>query len=726
MVGISSKPIFSSARFTSTHDIHSRSDDIYQHDSEKKDWGDIIRVDKKQKLEKHSLLSMAAETLSNLFQSSDGDKTAHEQQREYKQLRRKTMYLPPAPVTPFRGGLKSVPEKDDHDHDGEIKPSEDLLEANSSDHADDEGYPGVTHSTHPSISSSKSGSSSSWAPTLSWAPEDYPDPWTNPILCGGAATASLLSSEQEYQEGLDFPPQQQSEMQTRRRPLFCDPDQVLDKETLGNVAVKLRAFAETFAFSETVMEGGDWDFGTDAEDELSNENPANDENQEDISLATEEGDPSRRLLRSAYSTDKRLYSDSAGGLFSTTHRKTETANEHKIEVAIALVQKINLPAILRADSYFFYSDQDDMVNDAAQYFARYIHDTWSKRLTEADNAPTNIVLIFISTLDRICYISSGTRIAAILPWWRLEHVVQDMKQDLRKGQTGDALNVAIEELTALLLEGPPSFTDRVNDFFQRFGIVMLFTISTFLFATWGECRDRRKRIFFVERRSRMTAAEKQKARLLQQGFATKMCPICLEPFDLAPDKDTDAAIQISPDKEKSPPKQKQKMKRVDSLGVPLMGADDQPIKMLRCGHIFDETCWSMWVNSGHGNPMICPVCRQDVGRTKRGSTITQRNDARGGGDGEDARGRESPSQEESSLFTRMVANTNMEPSMLANYSSIPPQAQRETGAPFAHPAFRRLRPMFGLSTTPPTEGIGEQTPLFAQTSTGNEESDDDY
>jgi hypothetical protein len=47
-----------------------------------------------------------------------------------------------------------------------------------------------------------------------------------------------------------------------------------------------------------------------------------------------------------------------------------------------------------------------MVNDAAQYFARYIHDTWSKRLAEAQKAsnadtslPTNIVLIFISTLE---------------------------------------------------------------------------------------------------------------------------------------------------------------------------------------------------------------------------------------------------------------------------------------------------------------------------------------
>ena len=151
-----------------------------------------------------------------------------------------------------------------------------------------------------------------------------------------------------------------------------------------------------------------------------------------------------------------------------------------------------------------------MVNDAAQYFARYIHDSWSKMLSQEQKAsdastpsPTNIVLIFISTQDRICYISSGTRINAILPWWRLEHVVQDMKQDLRKNKTGDALAIAIDDLTDLLLEGPPSFSDRINDFFERFGMVILFTVFTFVFATWGECRDRHKRIFLAERKSRM-------------------------------------------------------------------------------------------------------------------------------------------------------------------------------------------------------------------------------
>jgi len=414
-----------------------------------------------------------------------------------------------------------------------------------------------------------------------------------------------------------------------------------------------------------------------------------------------------------------------------------------------------LPAILRADSYFFYSDQDDMVNDAAQYFARYIHDTWSRRLAEERkangvpnaSAPTNIVLIFISTMDRICYISSGTRVATILPWWRLEHVVQDMKQDLRRGRTGDALNVALEELTELLLEGPPSLADRVYDFFQRFGIVMLFTVFTFVFATWGECRDRRKRFFYAERRSRMTPAEKERARALQSEFRNKMCPICLEPFDLTPSKDADVDVDTLSCGGKST--EKLKIKRVDSLGIPLVGTDDEPIKMLRCGHIFDNTCWSMWADSGHGNPMICPVCRQDVGRPKRESTAAaRRNNNAGGGDddddGEDSRRSESPNvTERSSLFARIVASTAASPSVPANYDAIQPRRARPRlgfGAPFAplsHPTFRRLRVPafagFGPSNTAAVaaamaEGLGEQTPLFAQATTTNSSNDegDDY
>lgn len=102
------------------------------------------------------------------------------------------------------------------------------------------------------------------------------------------------------------------------------------------------------------------------------------------------------------------------------------------------------------------------------------------------------------------------------------------------------------------------------------------------------------------------------------------------------------------------------------------------------------------------------------------------------------------STEQSSLFSRIVANATAGPSGLVNYNSIQPQAQRGFGAPFAaaalsHPTFRRLRVPafagFGLSTTavstlPLTEGmldVTEQTPLFTQASSSRDDlGEDDY
>ena len=181
------------------------------------------------------------------------------------------------------------------------------------------------------------------------------------------------------------------------------------------------------------------------------------------------------------------------------------------------------------------------------------------------------------------------------------------------------------------------------------------------------------------------------------------------------------------------------MKRVDSFGIPIIGSDDKPIKLLRCGHIFDLSCWQMWVDSGTGNPWICPVCRQDIGRPKRGpTTASQRlNNARGGGgggeNGDDAgRRAESTNQEQqqSSLFARMMANTSG-PSMLlrpvnnavANYNSIQPGTQSS----IVPPRFVNrlgLHPTLGLSSTVLMDGVTEHTPLFSRASTG--EGSDDY
>ena len=181
------------------------------------------------------------------------------------------------------------------------------------------------------------------------------------MLCGGAGTESLLNEKQSEQPNTTntdlsvVTPNQQIESQMRR-PLFCDPDRVLDIETLRNVAVKLRVFAEKFA-SIDVMEGGD--FGTAADDM-----PISEENNGDIphpspdplpkdgpnrNLSAQNGDMvkrNERELRGSASTAQRLYADSVGGIFSTTHRDTtakkkDSVEENKIEVAVALVQKVS-------------------------------------------------------------------------------------------------------------------------------------------------------------------------------------------------------------------------------------------------------------------------------------------------------------------------------------------------------------------------------------------------
>ena len=184
-------------------------------------------------------------------------------------------------------------------------------------------------------------------------------------------------------------------------------------------------------------------------------------------------------------------------------------------------------------------------------------------------------------------------------------------------------------------------------------------------------------------------------------------------------------------KDISPDKEGQKTKCVDILGIPLVGTDGHPIRMLRCGHIFDETCWRMWVDSGSGCLDVCPVCRQDVGRTSACSAVcTDRPGANSDSDTTDET--DSPDRERPSLFSRLLANAATS-SVLTSYHAMTPFARGGAGAPFAplsHTTFHSLRRSFQPRARPETlssaEGLGERTPLFSQISTINEEENEDY
>jgi Prokaryotic RING finger family 4 len=119
-------------------------------------------------------------------------------------------------------------------------------------------------------------------------------------------------------------------------------------------------------------------------------------------------------------------------------------------------------------------------------------------------------------------------------------------------------------------------------------------------------------------------------------FRTRCCPICLENYDYGdsvpndtddqeeysiptamgkPIPSTNSLISLLGDPRKGV---------VDEYGIPRRGADGRKIKLLRCGHMFCETCWRSWVHStACGSPCSCPVCRQDVGKTLSRNRRTQ-------------------------------------------------------------------------------------------------------
>lgn len=150
----------------------------------------------------------------------------------------------------------------------------------------------------------------------------------------------------------------------------------------------------------------------------------------------------------------------------------EFENLFEINMGVAVVRKMNLNAILH--HYYDDQDEDDMVNDGAQLFARSLHDNWF---------PTsNSILVFLSVSDRVLFISTSASLAQLLPWWRLDHIVSKLKADLKHLEFGNAILRSIQELKLMLESGPPTWEDRFSDFITRFGVVIAFAVFTFLFG----------------------------------------------------------------------------------------------------------------------------------------------------------------------------------------------------------------------------------------------------
>lgn len=433
-----------------------------------------------------------------------------------------------------------------------------------------------------------------------WTPNIYPNPIVNPVRCKivGIHPPNNTPTWSSPPSTPAIPPPPPPPLR------LCDPDWMLGGLYLEDIATQLYNFSNTFGY----LPGNEWDV---------------------------EVVPNGR--------QRWLGNGGKKGPRPLPH----------VDLAVATVRKMNLPAVLNEGAYYTYEDEDDMVNDAAQIFARTLHDNWWSTSLQPSvdgqntgtpqipgildaEAASHGILIFLSVQDRVCFISTGAAISTILPWWRLDHIVSSMKPDLHRRDYGNALLQAMQDLSNMLEAGPPTFQDRLHDFFARFGVVIAFAVFTFVFGAWGEYRDRRKRWQFAEQRSRLNSMEREKAWQLQRDYRNKCCPICLENFrakrddelSLASDKtpvecngvaSTTITNTIGDDGEAKNESALSPTPSCMDYEMPVLGADGKKIKILRCGHIFCETCWRSWVHSGCGNPCNCPLCRQDIGKSPRRS-----------------------------------------------------------------------------------------------------------
>ena len=218
------------------------------------------------------------------------------------------------------------------------------------------------------------------------------------------------------------------------------------------------------------------------------------------------------------------------------------------------------------------------VQAASENFARTLHNTWGVGL-QSDCGGSGI-LLFLSKMDRSIYVSRGKAVESVLTNGRITQIVDNMKPLLQQEQYAAAILRALQEVDSYIRLGEPGVYEQAGEFAANYlglGLIGVFFAS----ALWGARQRDRQRREYTRVRSHLNSLDQQRAQALQGRFECKSCPICLEDFNLT--------------------------------STSKKGSDGKPLKLLRCGHVFDESCWLDWVQSGNGQYDKCPICRTDVG-----------------------------------------------------------------------------------------------------------------
>lgn len=281
------------------------------------------------------------------------------------------------------------------------------------------------------------------------------------------------------------------------------------------------------------------------------------------------------------------------------HHGNKAKGDEKLplQLAVAVVRKMDL-------SNYWASGRDE----AARDMAMGIHDDWGVGSDTACGGTG--ILIFLSVVDRAIFISTGSAVQNVLTDGRLDNVIAQMGDLLRRKEYGDAVMRGIDEIEIYAKQGAPSNLP----FFLLGGGIGSFII----YSIYNDRREKKK---YAEARSQLSKLDKDRALALQGQYECNSCAICLADFasptsrdgEMSPLKGSDHGSATNDGKFIDNASPANSTSGDATKNLPTIGSDGRPLKLLRCGHAFDMTCWEEWIGSGHGDPRKCPICKQDVG-----------------------------------------------------------------------------------------------------------------
>jgi len=248
-------------------------------------------------------------------------------------------------------------------------------------------------------------------------------------------------------------------------------------------------------------------------------------------------------------------------------------DENRIEYGVAIVRKMDLDVISKEIKS--YNDEDELIDKAAEVFARSTHDAWGVGSTTCNSG----VLLFLAIEDRAVYISIGEGLEKVLPSWRLSKIISHMKPFLREVRIAGAITNAFMDIRDFVKKGPPSWSEIFLN--QWLPDIVIFLFVLFLIWYIFVYQAKMQSEYNYVRRT-LTELERNRAEALQGNYECSSCPICLQNFQR---KGVDGRWNI--------------------------GSDGLPLVLLRCGHVFDETCYNEYEKRSTHSQIRCPICRDE-------------------------------------------------------------------------------------------------------------------